>query len=149
MEMALEQKRANARRDQTATPPARDETFTPDELAEILREANRREGSSGLATIDQALETARELGIDETRVLEAAEAIRERKARREQLSRRSRSYLMKLVRYLGTTVFVVALVSFIAGVPTGRLVAFGMGIGAIVMTAQWIRAVFDARFPDR
>ena len=54
---------------------------------------------------------------------------------------------MKLLRYLGTMAFVVILVGFVAGVSTAKLVAFGMGIGALVMAAHWIKAMFDERFP--
>lgn len=126
---------------------AREVTFTLDELAQILREANSRPSSPAVATIEEALETARELGIDERHVLEAAAALREKRLRIEGLREQSRARLVKLVRYLGTMAFVVFLVGFVAGVPTAKIVAFGMGIAAIVLTAQWIRALFDQRFP--
>lgn len=147
MEMALDQRKATRRRE--ADPPlsVREGTFTPDELAQILREANSRQSSPLVSSIDEALETARELGIDETHVLAAAKELQEKKIRLEVLKRRSRNALMGLVRYLGTMAFVVILIGFIAGLPTARIVLFGMSIAAIVMTAQWIKCVFNLRFP--
>ncbi len=125
----------------------RDATFTSDELAQILKDANTRTSSPDINTIDEALEVARELGIDERHVLDAAKALQEKKIRHDVLRRRSRSELRKLVRYLGTTAFVVTLVAFTAGIPYAKLVAFGMGIAAFVMAAKWIRTMFDERFP--
>lgn len=147
MEMVAEQQKLAQRRREELTSSVREGSFTPDELAKILREANSRQSSPAVASIEEALETARELGIDERHVLEAATALQERKARHEALRKRTRAAFMKLVRYLGTMAFVVFLVAFAAGVPTARLVAFGMGIGAIVMTAQWIKSLFNERFP--
>jgi hypothetical protein len=147
MEMTIEQKDLARTNRERGRPAESGETFTPDELAQILREANSRQSSPSVATIEEALETARELEIDEAHVLEAARALRARKSRLEELRGRSRARLVKLVRYLGTTAFVVILVGFVAGIPTARLVAFGMGIAAIVLTAQWIRSLFDQRFP--
>lgn len=147
MEMTLEHQKHARRRREELPASVRDGTFTPDELAQILRDANSRQSSPEVSTIDEALETARELAIDERHVLAAAKALQEKKIRRDVLRRRSRSRLMKLVRYLGTMAFVVTLVSLLAGLSTGKVVALGMGIGAFVMVAQWIRALFDERFP--
>lgn len=147
MTMALQHEKLARRTAEQLPASVRDGTFTPDELASILSDANRRQSSPSVATIDEALETARELGIDETHVLEAARALQEKKIRRDVLARRSHAQFMKLVRYLGTMAFVVTIVGFAAGIPTAKLVAFGMGIGAIVMVAQWIKALFNERFP--
>lgn len=122
-------------------------SFTPDELVQIMREANTRQSSPAVASIDEALETARELGIDEKHVLEAAREMQEKKIRREALRKRSRAQMMKLVRYLGTMAFVVTLVAIVAGIPTAKLVTFGMGIGAFVIAVHWVKAMFNEQFP--
>jgi len=147
MEMALKEQRATRDRSKDLPVSVKEAQFTPDELAAIMREANSRQSSPAVATIDEALETARELGIDEKHVMDAARELQEKKIRRDVLRRRSKARLMKLVRFLGTMAFVVTLVWITAGQQPAGLAAFGMSIAAFVMAAQWVKALFEERFP--
>jgi len=147
MEMAIDQQSRSRTRPGERFVSSEDERFTPDELASILREANTRQSSPAVASIEEALETARELGIDEKHVLAAAQDLQAKKERRQALRQESKRRLRRLIRYLGTIAFVALIVGVSAGVPTAEAVAMAMSIAAIVLAARWIRALFDERFP--
>jgi hypothetical protein len=135
----------------TTRPPApRDrsageETFTPDELAAILREASRRQESRDVATLDQALETARELGIDEKHVRAAAEAHRAKRQRRDALHALTVRERMKLGRVVWSAALAVSIVTIAASWHIGQIVLFGMSIGAVAQAFRWIRAEIRER----
>ena len=143
MESELRRLRAT-RRDETLAPQ---ESFTHEELAAILREADRRQQTKDVATLDEALETARELGIDERHMIAAVEKLRAEKAQRAMRRARTLQRRNRLVRFLITMVFVLTIVSLAAGLQTAEVVLFGMSIAAIAMAFRWIRSEIEERMP--
>lgn len=135
----------------TTTRPARremgatDETFTPDELATILRDASRLQNAREVASLDQALETARELGIDEQHVLAAAEAHRRRRERRAALHALTVRERMKLGRIAWSAALVTAIVTIAAGWNIAQLALIGLSIGAVAQAFRWVRAEIRER----
>ncbi|MFA6957219.1 MAG: hypothetical protein WC538_15220 [Thermoanaerobaculia bacterium] len=134
----------------TAPPTARarsaaEATFTPAELAAILREASRRQESRDVASLDQALETARELGIDEQHVLAAAAAHRAKKERRDALHALTVRERLKLGRLAWSAALAVSIVTIAASWNVGQIVLIGVSIGVVAQAFRWIRAEIRER----
>ncbi|MBI2215145.1 MAG: hypothetical protein HYU52_15965 [Acidobacteria bacterium] len=124
---------------------ATDESFTPDELAAILREASRRQSSRDVASLDQALETARELGIDEQHVLAAADAHRKKRERRDELHALTLREREKLARIAWSAALVTAIVTIAASWNVAQLALIGLSIGAVAQGFRWLRAEIKER----
>lgn len=121
------------------------ETFTPEELGEILQEANRRQDSRDVATLDQALETARELGIDEQYVFAAADAHRAKRERKEALHAMTVRERMKLGRIAWSAALVTSIVTIAASWSVAQLALMGLSIAAVAQAFRWIRAEIRER----
>lgn len=149
----MEKQKTIRRRPDTEAPAEalslKDATFTSSELARILQEANSRQSSGEVNTIEEALETARELGIDEKHVLAAAREAQEKRQKEESLRKASRGKLNRIFRFAGTTVFVSAIVFVATDGNLGlvKLTASGMGIALVIMTFTWLHSLFQQRFP--
>ena len=130
-------------------PSLKDATFTSSELSQILQEANSRQASGEVNTIDEALETARELGIDEKHVLAAAREAQEKKQKADTLQKESRKRLNGIFRFAGTIAFVSGIV-FVAtqNLALVQLTASGMGIALFIMILSWLHSLYQQRFPS-
>lgn len=122
-----------------------EESFSPEELASILRDADRRQTTRELSSLDQALETARELGIDEQHVRAAAEAHRERKANRGRLHALTIRERRKLGNLAWSAAMVVCIVTLAAGWEIAQLALLGLSIAAVAQGFRWLRAEIRER----
>jgi hypothetical protein len=127
--------------------------LTPEELAEVLRDASSlqtREQESGrdITTLDGAIETARELGIGEAHVHAAAAKLRQRKDRLQRLRNISRTRGRHVLRFLGTMALVTTIVLISGGMDAAQATLFGMSIALVVMCFRWGRALLAVRYPD-
>lgn len=136
---------SSSHRQRAAQPPADDESFSPDELAAILRDANSRQTTREVATLDQALETARELGIDEHHVRAAAEAHRAKKARRGELHGLTLRERRKLGNLAWSAAMVTCIVTLAAGWEIAQLALLGLSIAAVAQGFRWLRAEIRER----
>lgn len=131
--------------------PGTVDTLSSDELSSVLSKASRiqaekQQAGREVATVDQAFETARELGIDDEHVREAMDELRRQKGRRalfRAATRRRRAFLRFVASMLGTLV----IVGITAGIPTARIVALAMTIPLLILGFHWIRALFFERYP--
>lgn len=136
---------SSSHRQRTAEQPATDESFSPDELASILRDANRRQTTKDVATLDQALETARELGIDEQHVRAAAEAHRAKKAHRSAMHALTVRERRKLGSLAWTAAMVTCIVTLAVGWEIAQLALLGLSIAAVAQGFRWLRAEIRER----
>jgi hypothetical protein len=121
--------------------------LTTEELTEVLNTAIARQGEVELqaappATLEEAVEIARQLNIPEEHVLAAAEEVRRRgmRGRRRAALRRRRAAGLQLAA-AGAGLFTLAGLGLLAlSVPP--LVAFG----PLLVAAVWLFAAFRARF---
>jgi len=135
------------------SPPARAreqlfDDLTTSDLAEVLREASRIQESRELATLDQALETARELGIDEKHVVAAAEKVQREKARRARLRTVTRRRRAEFLHFFGLMLVISTFVLVAAGAPPAQMTLFGMSIAAFIMAVKWAQAWAAEKKPD-
>ena len=154
-EMATEQREARRRRVsfKEDNGSVRNEMLTTDELASVLREASRLQGEErqkgmALNTLDDALTTAGELGIEERYVHAAASHVRaqrERLANLRAITRRRRS---KVVAFAGLTVALTFGIALSADTEAGLAVLFGMSIALLIMTAKWFQAWLQEKYPE-
>lgn len=131
------------------SPSTDEQGFTPDELALILRDASRRQESRAVASLDEALETARELGIDERHVLAAAAAHREKRARRAILHAHAVRERNKLGHLAWSAALFAAIVTVAASWNVAQLALVGFGIAAIAQAFRWLRAEISERTFER
>lgn len=135
----------HAQRQRSSAATRADETFSSDELAAILRDANRRQTTKDVATLDQALETAHELGIDEQYVRAAAAAHLEKRARRDELHALTLRERRKLGRIAWTAAMVTAIVTLAAGWEIAQLALLGLSIAAVAQAFRWLRSEIRER----
>lgn len=128
------------------------DTLSSDELSTVLSKASRIQAEKqqvgrDVSSVDQAFETARELGIGDEHVREAIEELRRQKARRAlfraSTRRRRRAFLRFVASMLGT----FAIVALSAGFRTAQIVAMAMTIPLMIIGFQWVRALFFERYP--
>ena len=131
---------SSSHRQRAAEPATIEETYSPDELAAILRDANRRQTTREVATLDQALETARELGIDEQHVRAAAAAHQAKRARRAALHELTVHERRKIARIAWTAAMVTTIVTLAAGWEIAQLALLGLSIAAVAQGFRWQRA---------
>lgn len=138
---------------QKESEPASVDTLSSDELSSVLSKASRiqaekQQAGREVSSVDQAFETARELGINDEHVREAIEELRRQKARRAlfraSTRRRRRAFLRFVASMLGT----VAIVAVSAGFRTAQIVAMAMTIPLMIIGFQWLRALFFERYPS-
>ncbi len=136
---------SSAQRPRADEQSVKTDSFSPDELASILREANRRQTAGDVLSLDQALETARELGIDEQHVLAAAAAHREKRAHRDALHELTLRERRKLARLAWTTAMVTCIVTLAVGWEVAQLALLGLSIAAVAQGFRWLRAEIRER----
>jgi hypothetical protein len=130
-------------------PAASSARFTPDELNELLNTAIARHGEAeraqearaSMATMDDALEIARSLGIPEEHVREAAAEMRRKQGapRPAELAR-----LRRMTWMAGGTVLVSALLLTFAVAPSVPVV-YPVGAGLLLMVTFAAWAIMAAR----
>lgn len=123
------------------------------ELAEVLKDASsiqtsRQETGRELATLDEAIVTARELGIAEEHVREAASRLQRKKDRLLRLRNVTRHRRNNILRMMGSMLMVGTIVSLAAGFGTAKIVLMAMSIGLAVMVFRWLRAIGAERYPE-
>lgn len=128
------------------------DTLSSDELSSVLSKASRiqaehQQVGREVSTVDQAYETARELGINDEHVREAIDELRRQKGRRALFRavtrRRRRAFLRFVASMLGT----ITIVGLSAGLRTAQIVAMAMMIPFLIIGFQWVRALFFERYP--
>lgn len=133
--------------------PVSVDTLSSDELSSVLSKASRIQAEKQqvgreVSTVDQAFETARELGINDEHVREAIDELRKQKGRRAlfraSTRRRRRAFLRFVASMLGT----IAIVGISAGLRTAQIVAMAMTIPLLIIGFQWIKALFFERYPS-
>lgn len=127
--------------------------LSSEELSEVLQRASsiqtmKQNSGRDVTTLNNAIETARELGIAEEHVLEAAGELRRRKEHFGRLKSIARKRRNNFVRMIGTTMFVVTMVFFFGGMNAAQAVLFGMSIALVVLAGRWGRALLAQRYPD-
>lgn len=136
---------SSSHRQRATEQPATEEAFSPDELAAILREANTRQTANEVSTLDQALETARELGIDERHVRAAVEAHRAKKARHTTMHALTVRERRKLGNLAWSAAMVTCIVTLAAGWEIAQLALLGLSIAAVAQGFRWLRAEIRER----
>jgi len=128
------------------------DTLSSDELSSVLSKASRIQAEKQqvgheVTTVDQAFETARELGINDEHVREAIEELRKQKGRRALFRAATRRRRRAFLRFVASMLGTIAIVGFTAGIPTARIVAMAMTIPLVILGFHWIRALFFERYP--
>ena len=118
------------------------------DLATVLSEASRIQQNRELSSLDQALETARELGIDEKHVVAAAEKLQRHKARLARLRTVTRRRRAEFLRFAGLLIIIPLFVMMVASTNAAQAVLFGMSIAAFIMGIKWFRAWIAEKKPD-
>ena len=129
-------------------PDTADLTFSPDELTELLKNASSldtsRVAGKHPASLADAMQTARELGIPEEHLLIAAEDMKRQKVRKAKRSIALFRRRRETMRYLTTMIAVSGGVGLMSGSLHTAFVLFAcMSIPLIGMIIRWLTAVFD------
>jgi len=132
--------------------PASSDTLSSDELSSVLSKASRiqaehQQVGREVSTVDQAFETARELGINDEHVREAIDELRKQKGRRALFRAATRRRRRAFLRFVASMLGTVAIVGLAAGFDTARVVAMAMTIPLLIIGFQWIKALFFERYP--
>lgn len=132
--------------------PVSVDTLSSDELSSVLSKASRIQAEKQqvgreVATVDQAFETARELGINDEHVREAIDELRRQKGRRALFRAATRRRRRAFLRFVATMLGTVVIVGIAAGLGTARVVALAMAIPFLILGFQWMRALFFERYP--
>lgn len=119
-------------------------TLTPEELTELLKRASARESQSmqtrEVATIEEALQTANELGISREHVLAEIAELRDVKSRDGRIERMIARRRDSFVRFAGLTLLVGGGLTVLIGFSTAKFALFGMSIALFVLGLQWWQA---------
>ncbi|HET7711502.1 MAG TPA: hypothetical protein VFL80_06195 [Thermoanaerobaculia bacterium] len=149
----VEQRHLTRSAGETPSAPRGELQLTTDELATLVTHAARLQGEERqkgreINSLEDAVSTAKDLGIDERYVLAAATEMQQHRTRIARLRTITRQRFSKLVGFLGLTVAVSAGVSLTAGTKTGLTVLFGMSIALFIMAGKWVQAWLQERYPD-
>ena len=122
------------------SPAEQELTLSEEELSQILKEASSRESrptQKDVATVDGALEAARELGIPDEHVLAAIDKLRAQKSRRATLKSVMLRRRDKTIRFLGIMLISCLIVAIHSGLSTAAIVFVGMLIPLFTQALAW------------
>ena len=151
--MPLEHQQVPRRTNQTTDKAQTDLALNHDELAQLLKEASKLQGEERqkghqINSLDDALATARELGIEERHVIEAAGRLQSHRQNLARIHARTKRRRSQCLNFLGIMLAVSGGIAVMSSPGSGLKVFAAMCIPLFILSINWFKAWINEKRPD-